>query len=221
MGTVRKLIVEVIDAQNLAPKDGHGTSSPYIVIDFYGQRKKTRTVVRDLNPKHGPIRRENSLGRVRLSSTQFLSQGEEALIYYELKKKSLFNTAQGKIGLKIYYVDEEISPEPVPEKPVSPPPEKIDEAKINDTEKVEPPPAPPSEPSPESEKLEEDQPVVEKTEPSPKPEPKSKSESVTEGEDQVDVLQPEPFQMTAATISRSNSEIKLNGINGPQPIRKS
>ncbi|KAL5079319.1 hypothetical protein RYX36_007740, partial [Vicia faba] len=227
MGTVRKLIVEVIDAQNLAPKDGHGTSSPYI--------KKTRTVVRDLNPvwnemlsfnvgehneifgyvleldvyhdqKHGPIGRENSLGRVRLSS---------------LVKKSLFNTAQGKIGLKIYYVDEEISPEPVPEKPVSPPPEKIDEAKINDTEKVEPPPAPPSEPSPESEKLEEDQPVVEKTEPSPKPEPKSKSESVTEGEDQVDVLPPEPFQMTAATISRSNSEIKFNGINGPQPIRRS
>ncbi|KAL5079318.1 hypothetical protein RYX36_007739 [Vicia faba] len=249
MGTVRKLIVKVVDAQNLAPKDGHGTSSPYIVIDFYGQRKKTRTAVRDLNPvwnetlsfnvgehneifgdvleldvyhdqKHGPIRRENSLGRVRLSSTQFVRKGEEALIYYELKKKSLFNTAQGKIGLEIYYVDEEISPEPVPEKPASPMPEKIDEAKINNTEKVEPPPAPPSEPSPESEKLE-DQPVVEKTEPSPKPEPKSETESVTEVEDQVDVLPPEPFQMTAATISRSNSEIKFSGINGPQPIRRS
>jgi Ca2+-dependent lipid-binding protein len=103
MGTVKKLIVEVIDAQNLAPKDGHGTSSPYIVIDFYGQRRKTRTAVRDLNPvwnetlsfnvgehneifgdvleldvyhdmKYGPTRRENSLGRVRLSSTQFVKK---------------------------------------------------------------------------------------------------------------------------------------------------
>ncbi|XP_058722648.1 multiple C2 domain and transmembrane region protein 16-like [Vicia villosa] len=245
MGTVRKLIVEVIDAQNLAPKDGHGTSSPYIVIDFYGQRKKTRTAVRDLNPvwnetlsfnvgehneifgdvlelevyhdlKHGPIRRENSLGRVRLSSTQFVRKGEEALIYYELKKKSLFNTAQGKIGLKIYYADEEIAPAPVPEKPASPPVEKIDEAKIDDPEKVEPPPTPPSDPSPDGEKLK-DPPEVEKTEPPPKPEP----ESVTEGEDPVDALPPEASQMSAATISRSNSEIRFSGINGPQPIRRS
>ncbi|CAK8533008.1 unnamed protein product [Lathyrus sativus] len=247
MGTVRKLIVEVIDAQNLAPKDGHGTSSPYIVIDFYGQRKKTRTAVRDLNPvwnetlsfnvgehneifgdvleldvyhdlKHGPIRRENSLGRVRLSSTQFVRKGEEALIYYELKKKSLFNTAQGKIGLKIYYVDEEIALEPAPVKPASPPPEKIDEAKINETE-VEPSPAPPSEPSPE------DLPEVEKTEPAPPPEadpePKSKPKLKEEGEDPVDALPPEAFEMAAASISRSNSEIRFSGINGPQPIRRS
>lgn len=254
MGTVRKLIVEVIDAQNLAPKDGHGTSSPYIVIDFYGQRRKTRTTVRDLNPvwnetlsfnvgehneifgdvlelevyhdlKHGPIRRENSLGRVRLSSAQFVRKGEEALIYYELKKKSLFNTAQGKIGLKIYYVDEEIAPAPALEKPASPPPEKIDETKVDDPEKVEPPPTPPSDPSPEDEKLREEPPAVEKTEPPPKPEaesvPRSGPESVTEGEDPVDALPPEASQMSAATISRTNSEIRFSGISGPQPIRRS
>ncbi|KAJ0511354.1 putative protein kinase C [Helianthus annuus] len=50
MAAVRKLIVEVVDARNLAPKDGHGTSSPYVVLDFYGQRRKTRVVARDLNP---------------------------------------------------------------------------------------------------------------------------------------------------------------------------
>ncbi|KAI5443657.1 hypothetical protein KIW84_012345 [Lathyrus oleraceus] len=258
MGTVPKLIVEVIDAQNLAPKDGHGTSSPYIVIDFYGQRKKTRTAVRDLNPvwnetlsfsvgehneifgdvleldvyhdqKHGPIRRENSLGRVRLSSTQFVRKGEEALIYYDLKKKSLFNTAQGKIGLKIYYTDEEIAPVSEPVKPASPLPEKIEEAKINDTEetnskiepeKVEPPPAQQSEPSPEGEKLKEYQ----KTElpPPPEAEPEPESQLLKpEGGDPVDALPPETFEMAAASISRSNSEIRFSGINGPQPIRRS
>ncbi|XP_008778481.1 protein QUIRKY [Phoenix dactylifera] len=49
--TVRKLVVEVEDARGLLPKDGQGTSSPYVVVDFDGQRKRTRTVPRDLNPQ--------------------------------------------------------------------------------------------------------------------------------------------------------------------------
>ncbi|XP_021721269.1 protein QUIRKY-like [Chenopodium quinoa] len=98
MATVRKLIVEVVDARNLLPKDGHGTSSPYVVVDFYGQRKRTKTVIKDLNPSwnealefnmggpstvfgdtleidvyhdknYGPTRRHNHLGRVRFSSS--------------------------------------------------------------------------------------------------------------------------------------------------------
>nr|KYP36421.1 Extended synaptotagmin-3 [Cajanus cajan] len=179
-------MVEVVDAHNLVPKDGHGSSSPYVVIDFYGQRKKTRTLVRDLNPvwnetlsfnvgapsnifgdmleldvyhdkNHGSTRRNNSLGRIRLSSTQFVKKGEEALIYYELEKKHLFSMIQGQIGLKIYYVDE----------PIPPPPQ----------EKPEEPPAPPSQPPPEDVK--------------------------------------------AASISRSNSEVRFSGMNGPQPIRRS
>ncbi|KAK1582102.1 hypothetical protein Q3G72_011833 [Acer saccharum] len=143
MATIRRLIVEVVDARNLLPKDGHGTSSPYAVIDYYGQRKKTRTVIRDLNPtwnqvlefndgkekpsqvftdmleldlfhdkNYGPTRRNNFLGRVRLSSTQFVNKGEEALIYYPLEKKSLLSWIQGEIGLKIFYVDEAPPPPP-------------------------------------------------------------------------------------------------------------
>jgi hypothetical protein len=50
MATVRKLVVEVVEARNLLPKDGTGTSSPYARADFDGQRRKTRTVPRDLNP---------------------------------------------------------------------------------------------------------------------------------------------------------------------------
>ncbi|KAK0601511.1 hypothetical protein LWI29_024924 [Acer saccharum] len=137
MATIRRLIVEVVDARNLLPKDGQGTSSPYAVIDYYGQRKKTRTVIRDLNPtwnqviefndrkekpsqvftdmlkldlfhdkNYGPTRRNNFLGRIRLSSTHFVTKGEEALIYYPLEKKSLLSWVQGEIGLKVFYVDE-------------------------------------------------------------------------------------------------------------------
>ncbi|XVF06628.1 hypothetical protein REPUB_Repub06bG0065900 [Reevesia pubescens] len=101
--TTRKLVVEVIDARNLVPKNGHGTSSPYVVIDYYGQRKRTRTIMRDINPtwnevllfnvqkpsdvfndmleldvyhdkNHWPTSRNNSLGRIKLSSGQFVKK---------------------------------------------------------------------------------------------------------------------------------------------------
>ncbi|EOA19253.1 hypothetical protein CARUB_v10000107mg [Capsella rubella] len=137
MATNRKLVVEVVDAKDLTPKDGHGTSSPYVVVDYYGQRRRTRTIVRDLNPvwnetlefslakrpshqlftdaleldmyhdkNFGPTRRNNFLGRIRLGSDQFVGKGEEALIYFPLEKKSLFNLVQGEIGLRVYYADE-------------------------------------------------------------------------------------------------------------------
>ncbi|KAK8586598.1 hypothetical protein V6N13_010186 [Hibiscus sabdariffa] len=48
--TVRKVIVEVVDARDLLPKDGQGSSSPYVIADFDGQKKRTSTKYRDLNP---------------------------------------------------------------------------------------------------------------------------------------------------------------------------
>ncbi|RLN22963.1 hypothetical protein C2845_PM07G13850 [Panicum miliaceum] len=47
----RRLAVEVVDARDLVPKDGLGTSSAFAVVDFDGQRKRTRTAPRDLNPQ--------------------------------------------------------------------------------------------------------------------------------------------------------------------------
>ncbi|KAL2335119.1 hypothetical protein Fmac_016332 [Flemingia macrophylla] len=240
MGTVRKLIVEVVDAHNLVPKDGHGGSSPYVVIDFYGQRKKTRTAVRDLNPvwnetlsfnvgapsaifgdmleldvyhdkSHGSTRRSNSLGRIRLSSTQFVKKGEEALIYYDLEKKHLFSIVQGQIGLKIYYDDEQIPPpqEKAEESPLPPPPSESSPEKDSNPEK-------PTEPTEATEKL---------TEPEPEPEPSPLPEVVDkplESEAQVDASPAEAdVNVKAASVSRSNSEIKLSGINRPQPMRRS
>ncbi|KAL8097979.1 protein QUIRKY [Apium graveolens] len=48
--TIRKLIVEIIEARDLLPKDGLGSSSAYVVVDFDGQKKRTSTVSRNLNP---------------------------------------------------------------------------------------------------------------------------------------------------------------------------
>ncbi|RYR32595.1 hypothetical protein Ahy_A10g047130 [Arachis hypogaea] len=50
MVTTRKLRVEILDARNLMPKDGFGSSSPYVVVRFGSQEYKTQTKVRDLNP---------------------------------------------------------------------------------------------------------------------------------------------------------------------------
>ncbi|KAL8039929.1 hypothetical protein ABFX02_10G068400 [Erythranthe guttata] len=164
MAIVRKLVVEVVDARNLLPKDGYGTSSPYAILDFHGQRRKTRTAVRDLNPTWhetldfnagktsevfgdmleidvfhdknvGPTTRNNFLGRVKLNSRQFVKKGEEALIYYPLEKKSFFTWIQGEIGLKIYFFDEVVPPPPPP------PPQ---EAKPEPTPPTAAEPSPPS-----------------------------------------------------------------------------
>ncbi|CAL9240677.1 unnamed protein product [Arabidopsis halleri] len=46
----RKLVVEVVEARNILPKDGQGSSSAYVVVDFDAQKKRTSTKFRDLNP---------------------------------------------------------------------------------------------------------------------------------------------------------------------------
>lgn len=167
-GHVKKLIVEVVDARNLLPKDGHGTSSPYVIVDYHGQRKRTRTAVRDLNPtwnevlefnvgppssvfgdvleldvnhdrSYGQTRRSNFLGRIRLSSTQFVRRGEEALIYFHLEKKSLFSWVQGEIGLRIYYSDG-VAPPPSPPPPAVATVDGVEEP--SPTTKSEPPQLP-------------------------------------------------------------------------------
>ncbi|KAF8037277.1 hypothetical protein BT93_B0246 [Corymbia citriodora subsp. variegata] len=48
--TVRRLLVEVVDARDLLPRDGQGSSSPYVIVEFDNQKKRTSTKYRDLNP---------------------------------------------------------------------------------------------------------------------------------------------------------------------------
>nr|XP_043609107.1 protein QUIRKY [Erigeron canadensis] len=217
--TDKKLVVEVVDARNLVPKDGHGTCSPYVIIDFYGQRRKTKVVARDLNPvwnevlefnvgkpsdvfgdmlevdvnhdkASGPTTRNNFLGRVRLNSRQFVKKGEEALIYYPLEKKHLFSWVQGEIGLKIYFDDQ------VKTKDADPPPEKN-----------EAPPTPEEVPAPAevSETSDHDEEV---------------SGGGVDTEESSSPKKQEGLEQDRLKTSRSMPDIKIGGDIpiGPQPI---
>ncbi|KAL3830159.1 hypothetical protein ACJIZ3_018961 [Penstemon smallii] len=275
MATIRKLIVEVVDARNLLPKDGHGASSPYVILDFHGQRRKTRTVIRDLNPvwndilefnvgktsdvfgdileldilhdrNVGPTTRNNFLGRVRLSSSQFVKKGEEALIYYPLEKKNLFSWIQGEIGLKIYFVDEIASPPPPPPAP-TPPPEEVKPPPIEPSLNESPPPPPPASGVPEtppgqaadapSDGGQMPAPPVEVEMPPPvqnSPVEQGKTNLVDPGPqleppenlpaEQGKTPQmepgPGPDQMMASISSGFNPETRVNNMNAPRPISR-
>lgn len=157
----RKLLVQVCNAKNLMPKDGQGTASAYAIVDFDGQRRRTKTKFRDLNPewdeqlefvvhdndsmaseileinlyndkKNG--KKSTFLGKVKIGGSTFVKSGSEALVYYPLEKRSVFSQIKGEIGLKIYYVDEDL---PSPEAAAAPPAEKSDTDNVKEDEKKE------------------------------------------------------------------------------------
>ncbi|KAE8677000.1 hypothetical protein F3Y22_tig00111558pilonHSYRG00011 [Hibiscus syriacus] len=133
----RKLIVEICNANNLMPKDGQGTASAYAIADFDGQRRRTKTKFRDLNPvwdekleflvhdvesmasemleinlynDKKTVKRSTFLGKIKLSGSLFVKSGAESLVYYPLEKRSVFSQVKGEIGVKVYYVDEDAAP---------------------------------------------------------------------------------------------------------------
>ncbi|KAF8398455.1 hypothetical protein HHK36_017383 [Tetracentron sinense] len=155
-----KLVVEVVDAQNLMPKDGEGSSSPFAEVDFENQRSRTHTVHKNLNPvwnqklffnldnpkslhhhnievcvynerKSFPGR--NFLGKVRIHGSNIVHKGEEAYQEFPLEKKLFFSSIKGEIGLKIY-----ISSESEPKSPPScPPPLPVsDKTNVTTTDKI-------------------------------------------------------------------------------------
>ena len=129
--------MEVCNAKNLMPKDGQGTASAYAMVDFDGQRRRTKTKFRDLNPqwdetleflvhdsqamasetleinlyndhkKNG--KRSTFLGKVKISGSTFhpKSDQEPQLVFYPLEKRSVFSQIKGEIGLRVYYIDED------------------------------------------------------------------------------------------------------------------
>jgi hypothetical protein len=129
-----KLVVEVHDACDLMPKDGHGSASPFVEIHFDEQRQRTQTKPRELNPiwnekfsfnvnnpRDLPSKtievvvyndrkgghHKNFLGHVRISgnSVPLLSDSEAIdLQRYPLEKRGLFSHIKGDIALKIYAV---------------------------------------------------------------------------------------------------------------------
>ncbi|KAJ1393258.1 Phosphoribosyltransferase C-terminal [Sesbania bispinosa] len=133
-GSGRKLVVEVCNAKNLMPKDGQGTASAYAIVDFDGQRRRTTTKSRDLNPQWDEKlefvvhdkesmasemlevnlyndkktgKRSTFLGKVKISGSTFVKSGSEEIVYYPLEKRSVFSQIKGELGLKVCYVEED------------------------------------------------------------------------------------------------------------------
>ncbi|XP_030532836.2 FT-interacting protein 3 [Rhodamnia argentea] len=124
-----KLVVEVVAAHNLMPKDGEGSSSPFVEVEFDNQRLRTQVKHKDLNPVWNerlvfhladpadlPYRTlevnvfnerrsgnsRNFLGKVRISGSGVAREGEEVVQLFTLDKRSLFSHIRGEITLKLY-----------------------------------------------------------------------------------------------------------------------
>ena len=127
-----RLVVEIQDASDLMPKDDQGSASPFVEVDFDGQKQKTQTKHKDLNPQwneklvfnvnnprdlHNKTidvivyndrkggHHKNFLGRVRLHGSSIPFQESEAIIQrYPLDKRGLFSHIKGDIALRVYAV---------------------------------------------------------------------------------------------------------------------
>ncbi|KAG8641874.1 hypothetical protein MANES_12G039600v8 [Manihot esculenta] len=111
------------------PKDGEGSSSPFVEIEFENQRLRTQVKYKDLNPIWNeklvfnikdvadlPYRAievnvfnekrssnsRNFLGKVRISGSSIAKEGEEMVQLHTLDKRSLFSHVRGEISLKLY-----------------------------------------------------------------------------------------------------------------------
>ncbi|XP_047977864.1 FT-interacting protein 3 [Salvia hispanica] len=124
-----KLVVEVVAAHNLMPKDGQGSSSPFVEVEFENQRLRTQVKHNDLNPVWNEklvfhvtdladlpyrtvdvnvfnARRSNNtrnfLGKVRVSASSAAREGHESVQLHTLDKRSLFSHVRGELTLKLY-----------------------------------------------------------------------------------------------------------------------
>lgn len=129
MTSKEKLVVEVVAAHNLMPKDGEGSSSPFVEVEFENQRLRTQVKYKDLNPiwnqklvfhikdvadlsyraievnvfnERRSSNSRNFLGKVRVSGSSVAKQGEEVVQLHTLDKRSLFSHIRGEISLKLY-----------------------------------------------------------------------------------------------------------------------
>ncbi|KAE8682229.1 threonylcarbamoyladenosine tRNA methylthiotransferase-like [Hibiscus syriacus] len=143
-----KLVVEVVEAVDLMPKDEQGSSSPFVEVEFDGQRQRTQTKHKDLNPswnekfvfdvnnpgdleyktvvvtvyndKQGDRgHHRNFLGRVKISGGSVpSSESGSGVQRYPLDKRGLFSNIKGDIALKIYGVHDGVPQEPVVQRAV-------------------------------------------------------------------------------------------------------
>ncbi|KAF8379532.1 hypothetical protein HHK36_028971 [Tetracentron sinense] len=128
-----KLGIEVESAHNLMPKDGHGSSSAFVELHFDGQKFRTTTKEKDLNPVwnesfyfnisnptnlhnltldayvYNNIKTAHSrsfLGKVCLTGTSFVPYSDAVVLHYPLEKRGIFSHVKGELGLKVYITDD-------------------------------------------------------------------------------------------------------------------
>lgn len=81
---MNKLVVEVLDASDLNPKDGKGSANPFVQIDFDEQQVKTQTKHKDLNPYWN----EKFVFNINNNSTDLAHKTIEVVIYNHNEKKA-------------------------------------------------------------------------------------------------------------------------------------
>ncbi|PNX92650.1 multiple C2 and transmembrane domain-containing protein 2-like [Trifolium pratense] len=129
-----KLGVEVVGAHDLMPKDGEGSSSVFVELQFDNQKFRTTTKEKDLNPVwnekfyfiiadqsklpnltldacvyHYNGKNNSSkvfLGKVRLTETSFVPDSDAVVLHYPLEKKLTFSRVKGELGLKVFVTDD-------------------------------------------------------------------------------------------------------------------
>ncbi|KAK9143717.1 hypothetical protein Syun_013117 [Stephania yunnanensis] len=128
-----KLGVEVVSAHNLMPKDGQGSASAYVELHFDGQKFRTTTKEKDVNPvwnesfyfnisdpaylpsmtfeanvyNNEKISHSRSfLGKVRLTGQSFVPHADAVVLHYPLEKRHMLSRVKGELGLKIYITDD-------------------------------------------------------------------------------------------------------------------
>lgn len=128
-----RLVVEVLDAGDLMPKDGQGSASPFVEVELDDQRQRTQTKIKDLNPswneklvfninnpkdlanktievivyneKGSQGHNRNFLGRVRISCLSVpLCESEAMVQRYPLDKRGMFSHIRGDMALKLYVI---------------------------------------------------------------------------------------------------------------------
>ena len=125
-------MVEVVAAHNLMPKDGQGSSSAFVEVEFEHQRQRTSVKHKDLNPiwnerlvfsvsdaadlpyrvvdvavynEPSSASSRNFLGKARFTAAGVPAPGEESVPQlFTLDKRSYFSHIRGDITLKVYRI---------------------------------------------------------------------------------------------------------------------
>jgi Plant phosphoribosyltransferase C-terminal/C2 domain len=128
-----KLGIEVVSAHDLIPKDGHGSASACVELQFDGQKFRTSVKEKDLNPVwneqfyfsisdpfnlpnmpleasiynvNKELHMRSFLGKVRIAGTSFVPLSDAVVMHYPLEKRGLFSRVKGELGLKVFLTND-------------------------------------------------------------------------------------------------------------------